>query len=222
MTNSRSMRAEREVTRPNASGRPNRIAPDGSAHAVADRGLYWGNRGQLLNARGEMARHSRGRNWLVCRLEFKGRKRTQWRPNRLTELYFLDEPTALAAGHRPCGECRYQDYQRFKQAWMRAHPDQPAGARDLDRRLHADRLGPAGHRTYEAELATLPDGTMVEHDGRFWLVRGESVLPWSFAGYGPARPRSDLPEVVVVRTPRATVATLRAGFEPDYHPTASA
>jgi len=206
---------------PNASGRPNRVAPDGSTHAVADRGLFWGNRGRLLNARGEPARFSQGRNWLICQLEFKGRRRTQWRPDRLTELYFLDEPTALAAGHRPCGECRHRDYQRFKAAWTRAHPDTPAGAADIDRRLHADRLGPDGPRTHLAPLGSLPDGTVVEHDDTFWLVRGERLHAWTFGGYRAARPRSEFPTDVVVRTPRSTVATLRAGFQPAYHPTAT-
>jgi hypothetical protein len=206
---------------PNASGRANRVAPDGSTHAVADRGLFWGNRGRLLNARGELARHSQGRNWLICQLEFKGRRRTQWRPDRLTELYFLDEPTALAAGHRPCGECRYQDYRRFKAAWARAHPDAPASAGDIDRRLHTDRLGPDGPRTHAAALTSLPDGTLVEHEESFWLVRAEFLHAWTFGGYAAVRPRSDFPTDIAVRTPRATVATLRAGYRPTAHPSAT-
>jgi hypothetical protein len=138
-------------------------------HAVADRGLFWGNRGRLLNARGEIARRSQGRNWLVCVLEFKGRRRTQWRPDRLTELYVLDEATAFAAGHRPCGECRHQDYQRFKAAWSRANPAAGSSARDIDRRLHADRLGPSGppptsphsrrYRTARSWSMTTPSGS---------------------------------------------------------------
>lgn len=206
---------------PNASGRANRVAPDGSTHAVADRGLFWGNRGQLLNARGELVRHSRGRNWIVCQLEFKGRRRIQWRPDRLTELYFLDEPTALAAGHRPCGECRHQDYRRFKAAWASAHPDAGDRAADIDRRLHADRLGPEGARTHVAPLTSLPDGTMVEQDDRFWLVRGAFLYAWTFGGYDAVRPRPDFTADVTVRTPRATVATLRAGYRPAYHPSAT-
>jgi hypothetical protein len=205
----------------NASGRANRVAPDGSTHAVADRGLLWGNRGRLLNARGELARFSQGRNWLVCVLEFKGRRRTQWRPDRLTELYFLDEATAFAAGHRPCGECRYQDYQRFKAAWARAHRSSGPAAGDIDRRLHADRLGPSGPRTYVAPLASLPDGTIVEHDDAFWLVRADALHRWSFSGYAPGRPRSGFPSEIAVRTPRATVATLHAGYTPTLHPSAT-
>lgn len=205
----------------NGSGRANRVAPDGSTHAVADRGLLWGNRGRLLDAHGEPVRHWQGRNWIICRLEFKGRQRTQWRPDRLTELYFLDEPTALAAGHRPCGECRYHDYQCFKQAWAAARRGGPSGAGEIDRRLHDDRLGTDGHRTHLAALASLPDGTMIEHDHAFWLVRGRFIHAWSFAGYGPGRARSSFPDVVTVRTPRATVATLRCGYQPACHPSAA-
>jgi hypothetical protein len=89
------------------------------------------------------------------------------------------------------------------------------------RRLHADRLGPDGPRTHVAPLGSLPDGTLVEHDDTFWLVRGERLHAWTFGGYRAARPRSEFPTDVVVRTPRATVATLRAGFQPAYHPTAT-
>ena len=175
----------------------------------------------MLNARGELVRRSRGRNWLVCQLEFKGRRRIQWRPDRLTELYFLDEPTALAAGHRPCGECRHQDYRRFKASWASAHPDAGDRAVDIDRRLHADRLGPQGARTHVAPLASLPDGTMVDQDDRFWLVRGAFLYGWTFGGYDAVRPRSVFPPDVPDRTPRATVATLRAGYHPAYHPSAT-
>jgi len=202
----------------NASGRANRVAPDGSTYAVADRGLCWGNRGRLLDAHGEPVRHFQGRNWIICQLEFRGRHRIQWQPRRLTELYFLDEPTALAAGHRPCGECRYGDYQLFKAAWLRAHAQQRIDARELDRRLHADRVDRSRHRTHTATLATLPDGCMIEHDGAFWLASGAYLHAWTVHGYRDAAPRTVFPERVTVRTPRATVATLRAGYSPHEHP----
>jgi hypothetical protein len=208
---------------PNASGRPNRVAPDGTTHRVADRGLFWGNRGRLLNARGAVARHHLGRNWIVCVLEFHGRHRTQWTPNRLTELYFLDEATAFAAGHRPCGECRYHDYQRFRRAWEQAHPDDPRGAREIDRRLHADRLESSDgrRRVFSEEPSRLPDGVVIAYDDGFGLVSGSSVRPWSMAGYGSPAPRTELPDLVTVLTPRSTVATLRAGYSPVVHPSAS-
>ena len=95
------------------TGRRNRVRPDGVLVATGERGLFWGNRGALLDAAGALARPARGRNWIICALEFHGRHRVQWQPGRLTELYFLDEATALAAGHRPCAECRYRDHRTF-------------------------------------------------------------------------------------------------------------
>ena len=203
------------------TGRANRAAPDGSLHAVASRGLLWGNRGPLLDAQGELTRHSSGRGWVCCVLDFHGRRRQQWRPGHLTELYFLDEATALAAGHRPCGECRHDAHRRFRLAWSQAYPEDTTAAL-LDRRLHAARLvGPGEHRTYAARLDALPDGTFLEHDGVPWLVRGRLVLAWSFDGYGEAKPRSALPAVVRVRTPEPTVAAMRAGYAPGLHPSAT-
>lgn len=116
----------------NRSGRANRLAPDGSLHAVAARGTMWGNRGALLDGHGELARHSRGRGWVCCVLEFHGRHRDQWRPGRLTELYVLDEATALAAGHRPCGECRHAAYADFRQRWSSVFPETPPPPRSTD------------------------------------------------------------------------------------------
>ena len=99
--------------------RQNRVTPYGELIAVPDRGMFWGNRGPLLDREGRLARYSRGQAWVICVLSFKRRRRQQWTPGRLTELYFLDEATGLAAGHRPCGECRYREYQAFKHAWAR-------------------------------------------------------------------------------------------------------
>jgi hypothetical protein len=206
----------------NDSGRANRVAPDGSLHAVAARGLLWGNRGPLLDERGELVRHSRGRGWVCCLLDFHDRRREQWRPGRLTELYFLDEATALAAGHRPCGECRRADHRRFRLAWSRVFPEDRSSL-DVDRRLHAARLAtPGEHRTYDAFVESLPDGTMIEHDSRSWLLRGSQVLAWSFDGYRDVLPRTVLPAVVRVRTPEPTVAALLAGFVSGVHPSATA
>jgi len=202
--------------------RQNRVTPYGDLAAVPDRGMFWGNRGQLLGAGGGLARYSRGRLWLICVLDFKGRRRTLWQPGRLTELFFLDEATGLAAGHRPCGECRYRRYQEFKRAWAEAFPGEPAGAAAMDVRLHADRLAAPGiRRSYEAALADLPDGAMVELDGRAWLVLGSRLLAWSHGGYREQRARPRRARVTVL-TPRATVAVLAAGYQPVLHPTSGA
>jgi hypothetical protein len=120
--------------------RQNRVTPRGDLIAVPDRGMFWGNRGVLHDAGGRLVRYSRGRAWAICVLEYKGRRRTQWAPGRLTELFFLDEATGLAAGHRPCGECRYQDYQAFKRAWAAAQGNHVPDVQTIDACLHPQRL----------------------------------------------------------------------------------
>jgi hypothetical protein len=206
--------------------RQNRVTPYGELVAVPDRGMFWGNRGVLVDWQGRLARYSRGRTWAICVLEYKGRRRQQWSPGRLTELFFLDEATGLAAGHRPCGECRYRDYRAFKQAWAawvaggRPGNDVRPGVQAIDARLHADRLiKPGVRRTYQAPLPGLPDGTMVEHDGTPWLLYGGRLLAWTPGGYLD-RPVEVPQTPVTVLTPRATVATLAAGYRPVVHPTA--
>jgi hypothetical protein len=110
------------------SGRRNRVTPYGELIAVPARGMFWGNRGALVDSDGSLARYSRGKAWMICVLSYKGIRRQQWTPGRLTELFFLDEATALAAGHRPCGECRYRDYQEFKHCWATALGNPPHAA----------------------------------------------------------------------------------------------
>ncbi len=202
--------------------RQNRVTPHGELLAVPDRGMFWGNRGPLLDHAGRLARYSRGQAWAICVLSFKGRRRQQWRPGRLTELYFLDEATGLAAGHRPCGECRYREYQAFKRAWADAAGGGSAGAPEIDERLHADRLaGPGVRRTYRAPLAGLPSGTIVNLGGAPWLVHDGRLLAWTPGGYRQ-RPVEVLAGPVTVITPRATVAVLAAGYQPVLHPSALA
>lgn len=203
--------------------RQNRVTPYGSLLAVPDRGMFWGNRGALLNDDGEIARYCGGSLWLICLLSFKGRRRVQWRPRRLTELYFLDEATGLAAGHRPCGECRHADYQEFKRCLG------ASSVREIDARMHADRLVPARSRDrfagasvrrfFMAAAESLPSGTMVEVRGAPHLVRNGALLRWSPAGYEPV-PLPCRGEVTVI-TPRCTVEALNAGYRPVLHPSAA-
>jgi hypothetical protein len=146
-------------------------------------------------------------------------------PGRYTELFFIDEATALAAGHRPCGECRRGDYRRFREAWLAGNPDRGlAGAvpiAAIDRELHRDRLTSDGlQRTFQAALATLPDGAFVESpaSGIPLLVWAGALRPWSPDGYGDPAPR--LAGVVTVLTPRSTVGALAAGYAPSVDATA--
>jgi len=199
--------------------RQNRVTPYGEVVAVADRGMFWGNRGCLHDADGTLVRYSRGQAWLICVLDFKGRRRTLMAPGRLTELFFLDEATALAAGHRPCGECRIQDFRDFKAAWGQAHPDERS-APAIDARLHADRLAaPGTKRTYREPIENLPSGAVVDHDGGPWLVWGDELLAWAPGGYGRREPRPSH-GIVTVLTPRAAVSALAANYRPKVHPSA--
>lgn len=200
--------------------RQNRVTPYGELIAVPDRGMFWGNRGRLHDSHGNLVRYSTGRAWAICVLEFKGRRRPLWAPGKLTELFFLDEATALAAGHRPCGECRHRDYGAFKKAWTAAFSDKDVNAPAIDAHLHTDRLSNPGiRRTYRARLGELPDGAMVELDSRPWLLANGDLLAWSPGGY---RERQ-IPQpatLATVLTPRAIIATLAAGYRPILHPTA--
>lgn len=197
----------------------NRVDPWGRLQAVVEKGTLLGNRGVLHNERQEIVRPWKLKAWITCELEFKGRKRQIMQPGLYTELFFLDEATALAAGHRPCAECRRVRYNEFKAAWLAANPDLLAalkpGIGDIDKILHAERtLANGEKRTHEQPLATVPDGTMVELDGAAWLVWRGRLQRWSFAGYGEVR---EMQGNVQVLTPLSMMKMFAAGFRPQVH-----
>jgi hypothetical protein len=164
----------------------------------------------------------RSKLWICCSLTFKGVRRDVMPPGRWTALFFLDEATALAAGHRPCAYCRRSDYIAYAEAWRAAHGlSQRPGASEMDARLHAERVEPRTRRqrTRPATVRDLPDGVMVRHAGVVGLLRAGTLRPWSFAGYGPSVPATPGTEVEVL-TPPSSVAALRAGFAPLLHPSA--
>ncbi|HYZ02457.1 MAG TPA: hypothetical protein VFA92_13255 [Candidatus Binatia bacterium] len=199
----------------------NRVTPDGDIVAVPERGLFFGNRGVLHDEERNVRRAWQVRRWITCRLRFRGRRRALLQPRRYTELFFLDEATALAAGHRPCAECRYHDYQRYRSAWAAALGGGPLPADDLDRVLHAERVtAERTKRVHETPAADLPDGAMARLDGASWLVVGGELLAWTPGGYAERRSRPGR-GVVTVLTPPSSVAVLRAGYEPVLHPTAA-
>jgi hypothetical protein len=171
-----------------------------------------GNRGVLHDANQRIVAPWRLRRWITCVLNFRDRGREVFSPNRYTELFFLDEATSLAAGHRPCAECRRARYDEFRAAWRDA-PRLPK-ADEMDRVLHAERLDAGGgKRTYLAALASLPEGTMVEHEGRPHLLWKGKLRPWSFFGYAPGVAVAPVARVSVL-TPRSIVNAIRAGFAP--------
>jgi hypothetical protein len=207
----------------------NRVTPLGELVADPARGLVYGNRGCLHDADGHIRRAYQVRRWIACRLEFRGRRRSPlMRPGRFTELFFLDEATAFGAGHRPCAECRRDDYDRFASIWRDLHDE--AGADTVDARLHGERIDAATRerRFHAAAFAEIADGAFVLHGGVPKLVLGDTVLPWSVRGYGPSEPRPSGTATLI--TPPSLVAVLRAGWPgagaepgpgvPFLHPTA--
>jgi hypothetical protein len=186
--------------------------------AVAARGTLMGNRGILHTPDRTVVRDWQVRRWIACRLEFRGRHRAVMQPRTYTELFFLDEATALADGHRPCAECRFADYRAFQAIWRSIYPHQSASADDMDTVLHAERRWkPFTKRTYETEMDSLPDGACVAIDGQAWLVRGSSLHRWSPEGYAERIRRPGGGQVTVL-TPPSLVAVLRAGYQPGVHP----
>jgi len=204
----------------------NRVTPFGELVAVASRGLLMGNRGGRLHREDRTLGTRRwvSRQWICCVLEFKGRHRAVWR-NGYTELFFLDEPTALAAGHRPCFECRRRDAVAFAASWAAArHESTVPRAAEMDRVLHAERLDGRGKRRHALAIDTLPDGAMFALPGEpnsVFALRGESLLRWRGEGYGDPRPR---PRgiLVDVLTPPSILAVLAQGYRPHWHPSAQA
>lgn len=200
----------------------NRVTPTGEIVAVPERGLFMGNRGVLHDEHKRLGRRRWAlKAWLICLLDFKGRQRTVMTPRRYTELFFLDEASALAAGHRPCYECRRADFRIWQEAWQRAQnlPQTPR-APEMDACLHAERLAPRSRmqRDWQADLADLPDGAFIRHDGVPHLVLEDGLRPWTWQGYGPPVTRGAGPATVL--TPASSVAVLRAGYAPALHPSA--
>jgi hypothetical protein len=193
--------------------RQNRVTPLGELIADPARGLVYGNRGCLHDEHGRIRRRYNGKLWIACRLKFKDwHRHPLLQPGRFTELFFLDEATAFAAGHRPCALCRREDYNRFRELWRRRHPAQ-VKAVEMDAQLHAERLDPQTrrHRLHDVALDDLPDGAFVMHDGEPHLVLGDVLRKWTPAGYAAPvrRPRGSARLI----TPPSLVAILAAGWE---------
>lgn len=203
----------------------NRVTPFGEIVAHPARGTFMGNRGVLHDAHKRLgAARWRMPHWVTCVLDFKDRRRAVMTPRRYTELFFLDEAVAFAAGHRPCAECRRADYNRFRAAFAAAHG--MAGrvyAKEMDAVLHPARVvrGTRAQVRHRRVAAGLPDGTFVALDeapGAAFLVLGALLFPYEFDRYGPAQPRPA--GAVTVLTPAPTVAALGAGYRLQIHPSA--
>ena len=197
---------------------PNRVDPFGDLFATPARGTLFGNRGGKFHRDDKTlgSRRWASRQWICCVLKFKGRQRNLW-GRYYTELFFLDEVTAFAAGHRPCFECRRQDAERF--AVLFSGKKQRASADAMDSVLHAERLDGKAKRTYRRSLDSLPDGAMVALDGEVFAVRDKHLLPWTPSGYSASKPRPRNLEVDVL-TPPSILSVLGRGYAPLWHPSA--
>ena len=201
----------------------NRVDPFGDIHANPARGLFMGNRGEKIHdpaTKTLLKRKFASRRWIICLTAFKGRKRLLM-DNGYTELFFLDEVTALSAGHRPCAECRGDDFKRFCAA-VTPEFGSTFGADALDWKLHGERLAEKPH--IEAGICSqLPDGAMVAVGTQMFAKRGSLAMRWDFGGYGEKLSWDQVSaQNPVLLTPPVSVAALRNGYSPTWHPTAGA
>jgi hypothetical protein len=202
------------VTTPRRPAR-NRVSPLGEIIAVQGRGAWMGNRGRLHEGGGGRAAHNIVRNhqhktWITCVLSFRGRRVAQWEPNRYTVLFFLDEAVALAAGHRPCAECRRSAYNTYRTLWAETNGGAITYAKDMDTQLQVERTGRADHR---APWHGLPDGAFVATDAGPAVVVGNHLAVWDRNDnvYRDKLPRPTTGTATVL-TPPSTVDILRAGY----------
>jgi hypothetical protein len=197
----------------------NRVTPFSELIATPARGTMFGNRGGRFHRddRTLGARRWASRQWICCVLEFKNRHHAVWR-DRYTALFFLDEVTALAAGHRPCFECRRREAKAFAEKWAQAKGGDIPHAPDMDVVLQKERLEDRAKRTHEMRAGDLPDGAFIVVDGSPFALRGKTMLRWSETGYSEAKSRPA--GLVNVLTPPSIVAVLSAGYRPQWHPSA--
>jgi len=198
----------------------NRVDPSGNFIWTSARGSYLGNRG-VIHKDKEIVKVFNHKAWITCLLEFKGRKRTVMTPDRWTELFFLDEATAFAAGHRPCFECRRADALRFKSFWIKGNPeydfDMKTSVQQIDRIIHAERIDSGMKKvTHQRQFANLPEGTFVSlKDGPFAIIKG-ALRRWSPFGYED-RITQPADSWLTILTPRSIVNAFQAGYMPQVH-----
>jgi hypothetical protein len=198
----------------------NRVTPSGDIIATPHRGSFTGNRGIIHDpATKTLARRWAGKAWLTCVCEFRGRRRKVMGGRSWTELFFLDEATALAAGHRPCFYCRRDDANRFRAAWEQGNRVSDILAPEIDAVLHRERLDGRAKRLHvlPAPVERLPDGAMVTRDGESYLIARGRALLWSPAGY---REGQTALAGTMLLTPPSTVRALIAGYRPMLHQSA--
>jgi hypothetical protein len=200
----------------------NRVTPFGEIVATAERGMFTGNRGIIHNPDTKTLLNRRWSNpaWITCVCDFRGRRRDVMATQSWTELFFLDEATSFAAGHRPCFYCRRDDANRFRAVWEVGNGVRGVKATEIDRVLHAERLNGRGKRLHalDGSISALPSGTMIAAGSESYLIAQGRVLQWSFTGYRTVD--IELADAQLL-TPPSTVRALRAGYRPMLHSSAS-
>jgi hypothetical protein len=196
----------------------NRVDPQGNVISTTARGAWMGNRGLLHDTGKQILRPFKLKAWLICLLEFKGRHRPVMAPNQYTELFFLDEATAFAAGHRPCFECRRDAANHFKSCWLKGSPEygfsEKISIHEIDNVLHSERINQKQQKiTFEANINDLPDGTFILVDDQPHLLVGKMIYRWTPSGYADGQ-SIDGDDYVNVLTARSTVNALLAGYQP--------
>jgi hypothetical protein len=202
----------------------NRVSPFSKIIATPQRGAWTGNRGVIHNGQKEIIRNHAVKYWITCTLEYKGKRRELMAPNRWTELFFLDEATAFAAGHRPCGFCRHSDFKRFKNFWLQANGEEYCLQENIkmdviDAIIHKERLDENNlQKTFKAVLKTLPDGVFIKRAEKqeACLWHQQRLYEWSFGGYKRLA-EFDKNQTVDVLTPASYVEVFRMGYKPEVH-----
>jgi hypothetical protein len=197
----------------------NRVTPFGDIVAIAQRGLYMGNRGIIHDPATKTLLKKRWatKAWLICVCEYKGRRREVMGGRSWTELFFLDEAVALAAGHRPCFFCRRQAAEAFRAAWTEARGGEVPFAPEMDAVLHEERLDHGRKRLHmvPGDVRELPDGAVITADGAAYTLARTRAFRWTEQGYQPAQ---ETPRADGLLTPPSTLLAIRAGYRPALHP----
>lgn len=197
----------------------NRVDPWGNIITTTARGTLLGNRGILHNGKKQIVKTYQHQSWVTCRLEFKNRKRELMAPSNFTELFFLDEATAFAAGHRPCCECRRERYLEFKDYWVKANLKKQADEVKIsviNKLMHKDRINKGVKIIHKTNIKDLPDGTIFSYKNAAYLIFKTKIYLWSFEGYSFAQ-SVNMPDEVDVLTPKSIVNIFRLGFKPEIH-----
>ena len=196
----------------------NRVDPSGNIIVTSARGEWMGNRGPLHGKGKTILRPFKHKAWIICLLQFKCRHRQVMSPNLWTELFFLDEATALSAGHRPCFECRRNDANLFKAAWLKGNPEygfsHKTSIKEIDMILHHERIDEAGEKVmFKADLEDLPEGSFIQIENEPYVVMDDRLFCWTPFGYKKGIPGYALKNVYVL-TPKSIINAIGAGYKP--------